>query len=202
MNNDLMFSSKDQNWATRASTFRDIESKLNRKYLIDPCCEEHTAKCSKYITKEDDLFSIDSWREYFGIEDKQPIQVFANPPYGRQQSEFVGEFIRQTVNDDNVIVDVLIPARTDTRIFHDLILHYATTIRFIRGRVCFGTDAYWESMWETEYLENGKKNSLYGKHGKMNPAAFPSMVVSFGEDKPLSFETLELTKAGYPDIVL
>ena len=59
-----------------------------------------------------------------------------------------------------------------------------------------------EAMWETEYLENGKKNSLYGKHGKMNPAAFPSMVVSFGEDKPLSFETLELTKAGYPDIVL
>ena len=202
MNNELMFSSKDQSWATRNSTFKDIERKLNRQYLIDPCCEEHTTKCCKYITKEDNLFSINSWRKHFNIEDKFPIQVFANPPYGREQSTFVGEFIRQTEIDKDVIVDVLIPARCDTQLFHDLILPYATTIRFIRGRVIFGTDSYWEELWDTEYLEDGKKNTLYGKHGKMNPAAFPSMVVSFGEKKDLSFETLELTKTVYPDIVL
>jgi site-specific DNA-methyltransferase (adenine-specific) len=202
MNNDLMFSSKDQNWATRISTFKDIESKLNRQYLIDPCCEEHTAKCPKYITKEDDLFSIGDLREHFDIESSDELQIFMNPPYGRVQFKFVNYVKNLCELDSKLIVDVLIPARTDTRLFHELVLPYATTIRFIRGRLTFGTDAYWEYMWKTEYLENGKKNSLYGKHGKTNPAAFPSMVVSFGEDKPLSYETLELTKAGYPDIVL
>lgn len=48
---------------------------------------------------------------------------------------------------------MLIPARTDTRYFHDFIYHQATEIRFIKGRLKFG--------------------------GQNNPASFPSMVVVF-----------------------
>ena len=48
---------------------------------------------------------------------------------------------------------MLIPARTDTRYFHDFIYHQATEIRFIKGRLKFG--------------------------GQNNPAPFPSMVVVF-----------------------
>ena len=199
MNNDLMFSSKNQAWATRWETFLEIEKALGRNYLIDPCCEEHTAKCPLYITKEDDLFSIPNLREHFKIDLNKEIHIFANPEYGRMQIKFIEHLIENTKIDSNMVVDVLIPSRTDTKLFHDLILTNATTIRFIRGRITFGTDSYWEELWETEYLENGKKNSLYGKHGKMNPAAFPSMVVSFGEKKPASFETLELTRNSYPD---
>jgi len=47
----------------------------------------------------------------------------------------------------------LVPARTDTKWFHDLVLPKAKEIRFIRGRLRFG---------------DGK-----------NPAPFPSMVVIF-----------------------
>ena len=50
---------------------------------------------------------------------------------------------------------MLIPARTDTRAFHEYIYHKAE-IRFIRGRLKFGS----------------AKNS----------APFPSMVVVFGGD--------------------
>jgi site-specific DNA-methyltransferase (adenine-specific) len=32
----------------------------------------------------------------------------------------------------------LVPARTDTRWFHDLVLPHAKEIRFIRGRLYFG----------------------------------------------------------------
>lgn len=48
---------------------------------------------------------------------------------------------------------MLIPARTDTRYFHDFIYHQATEIRFIKGRLKFG--------------------------GQNNSAPFPSMVVVF-----------------------
>jgi hypothetical protein len=212
MNNSLHFSSANQNWATRWHTFYDIQKKLNRDYLIDPCCEgpseddEGTAKCPLYITKEDDMFSVGRFRDHFKIEPLQEVHVFANPEYARQQVKFVKEFINQIDLDGNMVIDVLIPARPDTQLFHDTILKHATTIRFVRGRVVFGSDAYWKSMWKREFLEDGRKNTLYKKHGKMNPAAFPSMVVSFGEringeKKPLSFETLGLTKAVYPDIV-
>lgn len=38
----------------------------------------------------------------------------------------------------NTIVVMLIPARTDTRYFHEFIYHKAREIRFIRGRLKFG----------------------------------------------------------------
>jgi site-specific DNA-methyltransferase (adenine-specific) len=47
----------------------------------------------------------------------------------------------------------LLPARTDTRWFHDFVLPRAAEIRFIRGRLKFG--------------------------GSKNAAPFPSMVVVF-----------------------
>jgi site-specific DNA-methyltransferase (adenine-specific) len=47
----------------------------------------------------------------------------------------------------------LIPARTDTRWFHEIVMPYAKEIRFIKGRLKFG----------------GAKNS----------APFPSMIVVF-----------------------
>jgi hypothetical protein len=43
----------------------------------------------------------------------------------------------------------LIPARTDTRWFHDLVLPVASEVRFIKGRLKFGdakTDAPFPSM--------------------------------------------------------
>ena len=54
---------------------------------------------------------------------------------------------------DNTIVVMLIPARTDTRWFHDYIYHKAE-VRFLKGRLKFG-DA-------------------------KNNAPFPSMIVVFG----------------------
>lgn len=53
----------------------------------------------------------------------------------------------------NTTVVMLIPARTDTRYFHEFIYHKAREIRFIKGRLKFG---------------NQKNN-----------APFPSMVVVF-----------------------
>jgi len=205
MNNSLHFSSAKQNWATRWTTFYSIQEELGRNYLIDPCCEKETAKCSLYITKEDDMFNVGRFRDHFKLDPLEEVHCFANPEYAREQVKFVKEFIRQTELDGNLVVDVLIPAKTDTRVFHDVILKHATSIRFIKSRICFGSDSYWEELWDSPLKEDGTKNPLYGKHGKMQPAPFPSMVVSFGEKlgnggkQPLSIEPLELTKARYPD---
>lgn len=38
---------------------------------------------------------------------------------------------------ENTLVVMLIPARTDTRYFHDYIMHRAE-VRFVRGRLKFG----------------------------------------------------------------
>lgn len=63
-------------------------------------------------------------------------RVFCNPPYGRE----IGEWVRKCYEEghkEGTIVVMLIPARTDTRYFHDYILNRAE-VRFVRGRLRFG----------------------------------------------------------------
>jgi hypothetical protein len=80
-------------------------------------------------------------------------RVFCNPPYGPKIASFLKCW------SDAELAVFLLPARTDTRWFHDICLPHAREIRFIRGRLYF----------------NGG--------GRLDRAPFPSMVVVFGGEK-------------------
>lgn len=135
-----MFSSENEVWATP----QDFYDKLNDefKFNLDPCATYENAKCSKYFTIDDDGL-IQNWKGY---------TVFCNPPYGRKIYDWVKKCSEESKKDNTTVV-MLIPARTDTRYFHEFIYHKAKEIRFIKGRLKFG---------------NSK-----------NCAPFPSMVVIF-----------------------
>ena len=62
-------------------------------------------------------------------------RVFCNPPYS-QIAKWVEKAFRET-REDNTLVVLLIPSRTDTRYFHDFIYQRAE-IRFVKGRLKFG----------------------------------------------------------------
>ena len=140
MNTDVMFSSATDNW----STPQDFFDKLNDEFhfTLDVCADENNHKCEHYYTKEIDGLG----RPWIGT-------VWCNPPYGRK----IGEWVRRAYISSQIgsaTVVMLLPARTDTRWFHDYIYNNPNTeIRFIKGRLKFG----------------GCKNS----------APFPSMVVIF-----------------------
>ena len=137
MNTELMFSSKTDLWETP----QDLFDKLNNEFhfTLDVCATPENAKCDSFYTKEQDGLS-QPWK---GV-------VWCNPPYGRQIGEWVRRAFLASVSGNTVVM--LLPARTDTRWFHEYIYGKAE-IRFIRGRLKFG----------------GSKNS----------APFPSMVVVF-----------------------
>lgn len=63
-------------------------------------------------------------------------RVFCNPPYGNEISKWVEKGYREGCKDNTLVV-MLIPARTDTRYFHNFILH-RSEIRFVSGRLKFG----------------------------------------------------------------
>ena len=132
---NVHFSSQTDLW----STPQDFYDKLHNEFgfTLDPCSTDDNHKCDKYFTLNDNGLKQD-WSNY---------TVFMNPPYGR----VIGDWVRKA-NESNTTVVCLLPARTDTRWFHDYIYHRAE-IRFIKGRLKFG----------------GQKNS----------APFPSMVVIF-----------------------
>ena len=86
------------------------------------------------------------WRSHGGGH-----RVFCNPPYGRVIGDWVKKAYEEGHKPDTLVV-LLIPARTDTRYFHDYISH-RSEVRFVPGRLKFGASN--------------------------NPAPFPSMVVIF-----------------------
>ena len=72
-----------------------------------------------------------------------------NPPYGRE----IGHWIEKAYREREALVVCLIPARTDTKYWHEYCMK-ANEIRFISGRVKFGDGC--------------------------QPAPFPSCLVVFG----------------------
>lgn len=139
MNIEVMFSSKTNDWSTPQDFYDKLDNEFG--FTLDPCATAKNAKCEKFYTKEQDGLT-----QNWGGE-----TVFCNPPYGREISKWVEKCFIESQKPSTKIV-MLIPARTDTKYFHDFIYHKAE-LRFIKGRLKFG----------------GSKNS----------APFPSMVVIF-----------------------
>lgn len=153
-----MFSSENQQWATRWEDFNKWDERFN--FTLDVCASDGDQKCAKYYNPKQDGLKQSWLGETF----------FCNPEYGREQKKWVKYGIEQGAKGV-----YLLPSRTDTKLFHEWIVPNCE-IEFIKGRITFGSDEYWKWVWEQKEL-NGKPNSLYQKHGKMNAAPFPSMLV-------------------------
>lgn len=124
MNNDLMFSSKTDQWSTPQKFFNELDKEFN--FVLDPCCDSSNQKCEVGFFKDDDGLSR-NWSNYGS--------VFINPPYGRE----IGKWVQKAYEESQkgCVAVCLLPSRTDTRWFHDYIYGKAE-IRFIKGRLKFG----------------------------------------------------------------
>lgn len=136
MINKALFSSDNTVWETPKDLFKELDEEF--KFTLDPCCNEENKKCSKYYTEKDNGL----------IQDWSNDIVFMNPPYGKSISLWISKAYQESLKGTKVVA--LLPARTDTKWFHNYVLGKAE-IRFIKGRLKFG-------------------NSI-------NSAPFPSMVV-------------------------
>lgn len=138
MNSAVFYSSKTDMWATPQDFFDALDAEFH--FTLDACAVKENAKCEAYYTPEQD-----------GLDQPWTGRVWCNPPYGRN----VGQWVKKahyTASGGGFVV-MLLPARTDTRWFHDYI-YGKTEVRFIKGRLKFGSC--------------------------QNAAPFPSMVVIFG----------------------
>ena len=121
--NKGMMTSDRGDWETPRALFEELDGIWH--FDLDPCSTDENAKCSRHFTKEQD-----------GLAQPWSGRVFVNPPYGREIGKWVEKCSRESGHCE--IVVALLPARTDTRWFHDYI--YAgrsDSVRFIRGRLKF-----------------------------------------------------------------
>lgn len=120
-----MFSSKTPDWATPQLFFDELNKEFD--FTLDPCASKENAKCKKFYTKEEDGL----------LQDWKGERVFMNPPYGQWISAWVHK-AWQEAKTKNILVVALLPARTDTKWFHNYCINESTQIRFLKGRLKFG----------------------------------------------------------------
>jgi phage N-6-adenine-methyltransferase len=136
-------------WGTPPAIYEALDVEFD--FTLDAAASGSNAKHVRYVAKDTDALAI-SW---------QDERVFCNPPYGRALKAWCAKAL-QEATEHNALVVMLIPARTDVRWFHDIVLPHAE-IRFIRGRLSY---------------------TRPGKTGRCN-APFASMVAIFRPGKRL-----------------
>lgn len=138
--NRVLFKSLTAEWATPQAVYDQLNAEF--RFDLDPCPLHGT---------EDGLARLFvPWHNR---------RVFVNPPYGPQ----IRKWLDRACEADLAVY--LIPARTDTRWFHDIVIPKAKEIRFIRGRLTFGNAT--------------------------TPAPFPSMVVIFQQPSTLLLSAMQ-----------
>jgi phage N-6-adenine-methyltransferase len=141
-----LFASSRGDWETPPDLFADLQEEFG--FDLDAAADAGNALCERFYSAA----SLDrDWTE--DADGTRFRCVYVNPPYGRDVGRWVAK-ARQTA-ERGVRVVLLLPARTDTRWFHDEVLGRAE-VRFLRGRLRFRLDGL-----------------------SLHPAPFPSMVVIF-----------------------
>lgn len=130
------FSSATDEWATPPGF-----AEKYGPFDLDPAATAENAKAPKYYTRAECGLTRD-----WGTG-----RVWLNPPYGRTIGKWVAKAVEAA--DKGATVVCLLPARTDTRWWHDCVIPFGK-VEFLKGRLKFG----------------GAKNS----------APFPSALVVFG----------------------
>lgn len=138
MLNKGLLSSKTDLWETPQDLFKKYDAIYH--FETDVCALPENTKCKRFFTPEID-----------GLKQQWTGICWCNPQYGKK----IGEWIKKAAESKAITV-MLLPARTDTKWFHNYCLPYGE-IEFLKGRIKFGKSK--------------------------NPAPFPSMIVIFGRKK-------------------
>lgn len=138
MKTETLWSSNSAEWETPQDLFDSLNGLHH--FTLDAAASECNAKCARYFTKEQDALQ-QKW---------EGETVWLNPPYGRQIGAWVKKAYEESRKPGTKVV-CLLPARTDTKWFHDYALK--GSVRFLKGRIKFG--------------------------GSDNNAPFPSIIVTF-----------------------
>lgn len=109
--NSGLFTSASCHWSTPAELYADLDGEFH--FNDDPC---------PLHSQED------------GLSRAWGSRTYCNPPYGRAVNDWISKGYQEALSGKVVVF--LLPARTDTRWWHDYCMK--GEIRFLRGRLKFG----------------------------------------------------------------
>lgn len=109
-------------WATPQKVFDELNA-IYGPFDMDVCADASNAKCAVYFDKAAD-----------GLKQQWVGKCWMNPPYGREIGKWMAKAYESSQAGATVVC--LVPARTDTKWWHDYAMK--GNIVFYRGRLKFG----------------------------------------------------------------
>jgi len=146
------FMSERQDWGTPRAFLEWIESDRSWTPDLDAAATVRNTKAARFFNPNQDGLKQD----WFG-------DVWLNPPYGRAIPEWLEKCAVEIKRKEVHSILVLVPARTDTKWFHELIMPHAYLVFLIKGRFIFNLRG---------------DNTVEGAN-----APFPSMLVLYRKHK-------------------
>lgn len=189
MNKAVMFSTGKDNWETPQSLFLELDDEFH--FTLDAAADRTNHKTDRWYGPGGEV------EDALSVEWPTNEIIWLNPPYSRgAQRRFVNQAVDAAQRGGTVVA--LLPARTDTRLFHQTVWdtklgrprRWVRDVRFLAGRVRFIDAQVRDFIF---HRENRRMTS--GTCG----APFPSMIVVFqkpkdfdrwlDEEVPLPFDT-------------
>jgi site-specific DNA-methyltransferase (adenine-specific) len=169
----VMFSSASDDWPTPKTFYEQLHEEFG--FVLDVCASSTNRKTAAYYgldhenpNRRDGLagdWAADA-RRHGGA-------VWMNPPYGRGIGAWMAKAAETA--SEGVTVVCLVPARTCTKWFHDM-LAAGAAVRFVRGRLKFGDAKHAAPFGSVVAIFNppaGTRTHVPGSHTEPAPAAEP-----------------------------
>lgn len=160
---DIFIGDRATDWATPRAFLDWLDHERSWVPNLDAAADIRNTKAPHFFNESDDGLS----KEWYG-------NVWLNPPYGRAIPEWLEKCNEQIKRKEVESIMVLVPARTDTKWFHELIMPHAYLVFLIKGR-----------------FNHERSNAVAGAN-----APFPSMLVWYRKHKfpDAGITTLEVPK--------
>lgn len=162
------FTSKSQTWNTPYDFWKKLDDVWH--FTLDAAAVPESALTERYFTPETDGLNQDWGNEI----------VWCNPPYDDIKTWTEKCYLAYT---QGATVLMLIPSRTDTKAFQDIIFEHSSCTCFVRSRLKFSNPVPQKETEETDdalivfYDEDDPKTSV-----SENSAPFPSAVIVFDDN--------------------
>ena len=120
------YSSDNKTWGTPEPFMSWLKEEMNLEFALDAAATFQNKKAPRFFSTIENGLE----QEWFG-------DVWLNPPYGRNLGVWLEKAAQEVENENARSVAVLIPARTDTKWFHEIVMERAYLVYFIKGRFKF-----------------------------------------------------------------
>ena len=118
---NVHFTSKKDDCETPQALFDELNSEFG--FILDVCADNLNTKCTQYFSRSTD-----------GLPQTWHGTCWMNPPYGREIGKWMAKAHESSL--EGVTVVCLVPARTDTKWWHEYAMR--GEIRYLKGRLKFG----------------------------------------------------------------